>query len=134
MPIDSALVAARLGKPGDLRHSVTDRDQKHPTALAATQANTRDLAKGHVDHAAHSQPVLVRLTVFHHGRGSLLTSSRTYNHWLMILEFLLNSFRKMATSVLDPEAEFVLFCCGALRRDWHKADIPKQARHVRFEG
>src|SRR6516165_902127 len=84
MPIDSALVAARLGKPGDLRHSVTDRDQKHPTALAATQANTRDLAKGHVDHAAHSQPVLVRLTVFHHGRGSLLTSSRTYNHWLMI--------------------------------------------------
>src|SRR5262252_4791862 len=39
------------------------------TVSAATQANTRDLAKWHVDHAAHSQPVLVRLTVFHHWRG-----------------------------------------------------------------
>src|SRR6516165_3044307 len=37
------------------------------------QANTRDLAKGHVDHAAHSQLVLVRLT-FSHRRGSLPTS------------------------------------------------------------
>src|SRR6516162_3256813 len=68
MPVDAALIAARLGKPGDLRHPVTDRDQKHPTVSAATQANTRDLAKWHVDHAPHSQPV--RLTVFHHGRGS----------------------------------------------------------------
>src|SRR6516164_9170183 len=88
MPIDSALVAARLGKPGDLRHPVTDRDQKHPTVSAATQANTRDLAKWHVDHAAHSQPVLVRLTVFHHGRGSLWTSTRTHNHYLMIFDHL----------------------------------------------
>src|SRR5262249_4709506 len=70
MPVDRALSAARLGKPGDLRHSVTDRDQKHPTLLAATQANTRDLAQWHVDYAAHSQPVLGRLTVSH-GRGSL---------------------------------------------------------------
>src|SRR5262245_54949580 len=84
MPVDAALIAARLGKPGDLRHPVTDRDQKHPTVSAATQANTRDLAKWHVDHAAHSQPVLVRLTVFHHGRGSLWTSRRTHNHYLMI--------------------------------------------------
>src|SRR5215510_16085223 len=57
MPVDAALIAARLGKPGDLRHPVTDRDQKHPTVSAATQANTRDLAKWHVDHAARSQPV-----------------------------------------------------------------------------
>jgi hypothetical protein len=59
MPVDSAPIAARLGKPGDLRHSVADRDQKHPTVSAATQANTRDLAKRHVDHATHSKPVLV---------------------------------------------------------------------------
>src|SRR5262245_60414302 len=83
MPVDAALIAARLGKPGDLRNPVADRDQKHPTVLAATQANTRDLAKGHVDHAAHSQPVLARLTVSH-GRGSLWTSRRTHNHYLMI--------------------------------------------------
>src|SRR6516162_6142017 len=82
MPVDAALIAARLGKPGDLRHPVTDRDQKHPTVSAAMQANTRDLAKWHVDHAPHSQPV--RLTVFHHGRGSLWTSRRTHNHYLMI--------------------------------------------------
>ena len=65
MPVDAALIAARLGKPGDLRHPIADRDQKHPTVSAATQANTRDLAKWHVDHTAQSQPVLVRLTVFH---------------------------------------------------------------------
>src|SRR5215472_16154244 len=82
MPVDAALIAARLGKPGDLRHPVTDRDQKHRTVSAATQANTRDLAKWHVDHAAHSQPVFLRLTVSSHGEGSLLTR-RTYNHSLM---------------------------------------------------
>src|SRR5499427_7240929 len=54
------------------------------TVSAATQANTRDLAKWHVDHAAHSQPVLVRLTVFRHGRGSLWMSKRTHNLYLMI--------------------------------------------------
>src|SRR6516164_7034118 len=79
MPVDAALIAARLGKPGDLSHPVTNRDQKHPTVSAATQANTRDLAKWHVDHAPH-----VRLTVFHHGRRSLWTSRRTHNHCLMI--------------------------------------------------
>src|SRR6516164_9835917 len=95
MPVDAALVAVRLGKPGDLCRPVADRDQKHPTVSAATQANTRDLAKWHVDHAAHSQ--LLRLTVSSHGEGSLLTSKRTYNHCLMIsASFLLNSFRKMA--------------------------------------
>src|SRR5215467_1078523 len=84
MPLDSAPIAARLGKPGDLRHPVADRDQKRPTVSAATQANTRDLAKWYVDHAAHSQPVLVQVTVFHHGRGFLRTSRRTYNHCLLI--------------------------------------------------
>src|SRR6516164_7791988 len=84
MPVDAAFIAARLGKPGDLRHPVTDRDQKHSTVSAATQANTRDLAKWHVDHATHSQPVLIRLTVFHHARGSLWTSRRMHNHYLMI--------------------------------------------------
>src|SRR5215510_9278356 len=84
MPVDSTSIAARLGKPGDLRHPVADRDQKLPTVWAATQANARDLAKWHVDHAAHSQPVLVGLTVFRHGRGSLRTSIRMYNHCLMI--------------------------------------------------
>src|SRR5690242_17790847 len=69
MPIDLALIAARLGKPCDFRHLVTDRDERHPTASAATQANTRDLAKRHIDHAAHSQLILV-LTVFRHGRES----------------------------------------------------------------
>jgi hypothetical protein len=57
MPIDSAPVATRVGKPRDLRRPVADRDQKHPTASAATQADTRDLAKWHIDHAAYSQPV-----------------------------------------------------------------------------
>src|SRR6516165_10650826 len=75
---------AKLNEGRRLRHPVTDRDQKHPTVAAATRANTRDLAKWHVDQAAHSQPVLVRLTAFHHGRGSLWTSRRTHNHYLMI--------------------------------------------------
>src|SRR5262249_6137974 len=73
MPVDAALITARLGKPGDLRRPIADRDQKHPTVSAATQANTRDLAKWHVDHTAQSQPVLVRLTFFHHGRGRSYT-------------------------------------------------------------
>jgi hypothetical protein len=30
------------------------------------------------------------------------------------------------------QSEPVLFCCGALGRDWHKADILKQAHDVRF--
>src|SRR5262245_37092564 len=68
MPVDAALIVARLGKPADFRDPVTDCDQKHPTVSAATQANARDLAKRHIDHTAHSQPV--RLTVFHHGRGA----------------------------------------------------------------
>src|SRR5262245_27159569 len=79
MPVDSVPIAARLGKPGDLRHPIADRDQKHLTVSAATQANTRYLAKRYVDHAAHSQPVLVRLTVSHHGRGPLRTSRKTYS-------------------------------------------------------
>src|SRR5215813_4830567 len=83
MPVDPAPIAARLGKPGDLRHSIADRNQKQPTVSAATQANTGDLVKWHVDHAVHSQPFLVRLIVFHHGRGSLRTSRRTYNHCLV---------------------------------------------------
>src|SRR6516225_11657531 len=82
MPVDSAPIATRLGKPGDLRHPVTNRDQKLPTVSAAPQANTRDLAQWHVYHAAYSQLVLVRLS-FSHGKGSQRTSSR-YNHCLMI--------------------------------------------------
>ena len=39
----------------------------YATVSAATQANTRDLAKWHVDYAAHSQRGLVRPTV--HGEG-----------------------------------------------------------------
>src|SRR6516162_10094629 len=84
MPVDAAPIAARLAKGGDLRHTVADRDQKHPTAWAASQADARDLAKWHVDHAAHSQPVLAGLTVFRHGIGSLRTSSRTHNRCLEI--------------------------------------------------
>ena len=38
---------------------VADRDQGQPTVSAATEANTRDLAKWHVHHAAHLQPPLV---------------------------------------------------------------------------
>jgi len=66
MPLDPALITARLGKPRDLRHPVTDRDQNLPTVSVATQANARDLPKRHVDHAAHSQSVLVRRAVFHY--------------------------------------------------------------------
>src|SRR6478609_11662947 len=94
MPVDSAPIAARLGKPRDLRHPIADRDQKHLTVSAATQANTRDLAKWHVDHAAHSQPVLVRLTASH-GSGFLRTSRRMYNHCWMISRVLCSiHFRK----------------------------------------
>src|SRR6516164_8563735 len=70
MPVDLTLIAARLGKPGDLRYSVADCDEKHPTVSAATQANARYLTKWHVDHTPHSQPVLVRLTVSHRRRLS----------------------------------------------------------------
>ena len=59
--------AAWLEKPSDLRYPVADCNQRHPTVSTATQANTRDLAKWHVDHAAHSQPVLVELSVSRHG-------------------------------------------------------------------
>ena len=72
-------IAARQRKPGDLPHPVADRNQMHPTVSAATQTNAGDLVERHVDHAAHLQPVAVRLTVFHHGSGSLQTSRRTYN-------------------------------------------------------
>src|SRR6516225_4788586 len=82
MPVDSGPIAPRLRKPGDLRHPVADRDQKHLTVSAAPQANTRDLAKWHVYHAAYSQLVLVRLS-FSYGKGSLRNSSRYY-HCLMI--------------------------------------------------
>src|SRR5262245_37288720 len=30
--------------------------------------------------------------------------------------------------------EWIAVCCGALVCLWHEADIPKEARHVRFEG
>jgi hypothetical protein len=53
MPVNSAPIAARLGKPSDLRHPIADRDQKLPTVSVATQANTRDFAKWHIDYAAH---------------------------------------------------------------------------------
>src|SRR6516165_7885846 len=96
MPVDAALIAARLGKPGDLRHPVTDRDQKHPTVSTATQANTGDLAKWHVDHTAHSQPLLVRLTGCH-GRRSLRTSRRAYN---MPNDFCSIQFEKRQCTVL----------------------------------
>jgi hypothetical protein len=43
------------------------RDQKRPAVSAATHANTRDLAKWHVDHAAHSQWVLFWLPASHQG-------------------------------------------------------------------
>ena len=79
MPVDPTPIAARQRKPGDLRHPVADRNQMHPTVSAPTQTNAGDLVERHVDHAAHLQPVAVRLTVFHHGRGSLQTSRRTYN-------------------------------------------------------
>src|SRR6516164_7424927 len=96
MPVDSAPIGARLGKPGDLRHPVANRDQRHPTVSAATQANPRDLAKRHVDHAAHSQPVLVRLTVsqgerLREHRGEHTTIANDFSS-----SFLLNSARKMA--------------------------------------
>src|SRR6516225_11994844 len=92
MPVDSGPIAPRLRKPGDLRHPVADRDQKHLTVSAAPQANTRDLTQWHVDHAAYSQLVLVRLS-FSHGKGFLRTSRR-YNHCLMISRvFLLKSIR-----------------------------------------
>src|SRR5208283_3156037 len=69
-PIDLVIVAVRQNKPGDLRRPVADRDQRHHIVLAATQANSRDLLKRHVDYAAHSQPLLVRLTVLRHGEAS----------------------------------------------------------------
>ncbi len=61
MPIDLVPIAARLGKPGDLRHPIADRDQKLTTVSAAPYANTGDFAERHVDHSAHSQAALVRL-------------------------------------------------------------------------
>jgi hypothetical protein len=56
MPEDSAFIAARQRKPGDLRRVVADRYERHPTVSAATQTNTGDLAEWHVNHAANLQP------------------------------------------------------------------------------
>src|SRR5262245_2695873 len=88
MPVDAPPLATRLGKPGDLGRPVADRDQKHSTASTTTQANTRDLAKGHVDHTAHLQLVLVRLDVPHGEVSAGIKengqSSTTYNGWFMI--------------------------------------------------
>jgi hypothetical protein len=70
MPVDLALIASWQGKPRDLGRSVADRDQRHATGLAAAQANARDLVKRHVDHPERSQPVLLRLAVFRHGKES----------------------------------------------------------------
>jgi hypothetical protein len=86
MPVDSAPIDARQGTPGDPRHPVTDRDQRYPTVSAVAQANTGDLAKRHVDHATHPQPVLARSTVFRHA-GLLQTSGGAYKHYLMISHF-----------------------------------------------
>ena len=38
--------------------------------LLGSQANAGDFVKWHIDHAAHAQPIVVGLTVFHHGRTS----------------------------------------------------------------
>jgi hypothetical protein len=43
MPDDSAPIAARRGKPGDLGEPIADGDQMHPTAFAAMRAGPRDL-------------------------------------------------------------------------------------------
>ena len=72
---NATVIAARQGKPGDLRHPVADRDQRHPAVSAATQTNAGDFVKWRVDHAAHVQPV-VRLTVSHHRRGPLRTAEK----------------------------------------------------------
>ena len=64
MPVDSALIASRQGKPRDLGRPVADRDQRHATGSAAAQANARDLVKRHVDHTAHSQPALLSTCSF----------------------------------------------------------------------
>src|SRR6516225_1076334 len=101
MPVDSGPIAPSLRKPGDLRHPVTDRDQKLPTVSAAPQANTRDLAQWHVYHAAYSQLVLVRLS-FSHGKGSLRTSSR-YNHCLMISRVFCSKSIRVAMSALGQK-------------------------------
>src|SRR6185312_16896965 len=77
--------------------------QKHLTVSAATQANARDLAKWHVDHAAHSQPVLVRLTASH-GSGFLRTSRRMYNHCWMISRVLCQFISKKLARLLPKLA------------------------------
>jgi hypothetical protein len=69
VPVDLVLIAARWGKPGDIRQPIADGDQMHPTGLAAMRANARDLLKRHIDHAAYSQPVLLELAVWPHGEG-----------------------------------------------------------------
>src|SRR5262245_45009286 len=94
MPVDPAPIAALLGKPGDLRHSIAHGNQKQPTVSAATQANTGDLVKWHVDHAVHLQPFLVRLIVLGEGlcghQGERTTIAEDCS------SLLLNLFRKMA--------------------------------------
>ena len=46
-------LAALRDKAGLARFDRSNRNQKHPTVSAPTQANTRNLAKGHVDHPPH---------------------------------------------------------------------------------
>jgi len=58
-------------RPNKKRRSFHLRIGRHPTVSAATQANTI-FAKWHVDHAVHSQPVFVGLTVSRHGESCRL--------------------------------------------------------------
>src|SRR5689334_19493063 len=58
------------------------------------QANTRDLAKWHVDHAAQAQPVLVRLAGFRVGEALCghVTSEHLYARSLASIEAIIGQF------------------------------------------
>jgi hypothetical protein len=69
MPVDYAPIAARRRKPSNLGQPIPDSDQMHPTGPAAMRANAGDLLERHIDQAARSQPVLLELEVFRHGKS-----------------------------------------------------------------
>jgi hypothetical protein len=74
-------IAARLRKPGDLRHPIADRDQKHLTvsANASKYQRPREVARRPRGALAAGSCS----TTVSHGRGFLRTSRRTYNHLIV---------------------------------------------------
>src|SRR6516162_6608960 len=87
MPVDYAPIAARRRKPSNPGQAIADSDQMHPTRPAAMRADAGDFLERHIDQAARSQPVLLELDGFRHGKslsnktGALVAAQYKWNQF-----------------------------------------------------